>query len=369
MSVYQARVKRAQNRMVEQGIDVLLILGMESYRYFTGDVRKQPRLLIPAEGEPILIVFGSEKDEVERSSWIKKVITYRATHEMMLGIIQFFNNLPTDKPKVGIEMIFSTPAFLLERFKMAVPQVEVVDAAPVIAPLRKIKDSDEIRYIREACRIADKGMETAINNITEGAREIDVAIEAEYAMKKDGAEGTAFPIFVNSGYRSLWLHGLASEKTVERNDLILIDMVPVYKGYCANLTRTVVLGKPDEKQRKLHSLYLRMQDQVFKNMIPGIKIFELEDKNQELADKAGFGEYYIRGFVHGIGLAFEETPFPTIFPEDIMETVSSNMTMSVGHSVLSAPGIGGVRVEDTTLVGEEGVEVLTKYSRELLEVG
>ncbi len=112
-----------------------------------------------------------------------------------------------------------------------------------------------------------------------------------------------------------------------------------------------------------------MQDQVFKNMIPGIKIFELEDKNQELADKAGFGEYYIRGFVHGIGLAFEETPFPTIFPEDIMETVSSNMTMSVGHSVLSAPGIGGVRVEDTTLVGEEGVEVLTKYSRELLEVG
>ena len=101
--------------MVELGIDVLVILGIESYLYFTGDIRKQPRLLIPAEGEPSLIVFDSEKDEVERSSWIKDVITYRATHEMMLSIIQFFNNLKIDKPKVGIEMIFSTPAFLLER--------------------------------------------------------------------------------------------------------------------------------------------------------------------------------------------------------------------------------------------------------------
>ncbi len=368
MSVYQERVKKAQKKMVEQDIDVLLVLGMASYRYFTGDVRKQPRLLIPAEGDPILIIFGSEKDEVERSSWIKDILTYRATHEMMLSIIQFFNSLGKNKPRVGLEMIFSTPAFLLERFKMAVPQVEVVDAASVIAPLRKIKDLEEVRLIRKACSIADEGMKTAVNSIGEGAREIDVAIEAEYVMKKAGAEGIAFPIFVNSGYRSLWLHGFASEKKIERGDLVLVDVGPVYKGYCANLTRTVILGKPDEKQGELHSLYLSMQNQIFENMKPGVKIFELEDKNQELADKAGFGEYYVRGFVHGIGLAFEETPFPTIFPEDIMEPVSSKMTMSVGHSVLSVPGIGGVRVEDTTLVKEKDVELLTSYPRELQEL-
>ncbi len=367
-NVFQERVTRAQHLMREQKIDALLILNLEDYYYFSGDLRKQPRMLIPREGEPLLIVFANEKEEAERSTGLKRINTYRAVHEMMVGIIEFFNSLGVDRPRVGVAMDFSTPAFLLERFKMANPQVEVVDSKPVISPLRKVKGDEEIARIRRACQIADLGIKTALEAIGEGVREVDVATEAEYAMRKNGAERVAFPTFVNSGRHSLSIHGMATAKKIERGDLIVIDLGPVYQGYCGDICRTAVLGRAEERQRRLHSLYLALHRQTIENLKPGIKIFELEEKNQELADKAGYGEYYVRGFVHGVGLAFEETPFPTIFPEDIMEQVLPQMTLAVGQSILSVPGIGGVRVEDTALVTERGVELLTQFPRELLEV-
>jgi Xaa-Pro aminopeptidase len=368
MELYKERVRKAQELMQKIGLDVLLILSPENFFYFTGDLRKPPRILIPKQGEPTLMVFASEVEEVKKSNWIRNIKTYRALHEMMLRIIEYLNSLGIEHPKVGVEMEFATPAFLLDRFKMANPQVEVLDAKPVLGELRKRKNETEIECIRKACQIADSGMELAMKMIREGIKEIEIAFEVEFQMRKAGADRIAFPIFVNSGYRSLWIHGTATEKKIERGDFILIDLGPVYKGYCGDICRTFVLGKATDKQKQLHSIYSQMQLAVMESIKPGIKLYELEEKSYQIANKAGFGEYYVRGFVHGLGLNFEELPFPTIFAEDIMEEVCSNMTLAVGHSVLSVPHIGGARVEDTILVKEKGIEMLTKFSRSLKEL-
>ncbi len=369
MEVYKERVRKAQELMQKTGMDVLLILSPENFFYFTGDLRKPPRILIPKQGEPTLMVFASELEEVKKVNWIHDIKTYRALHEMMLRIIEYLSSLGIEHPKVGVEMEFATPAFLLDRFKMANPQVEVLDAKPVLGELRKRKNETEIECIRKACQIADSGMELAMKMIREGIKEMEIAFEVEFQMRKAGADRIAFPIFVNSGYRSLWIHGTATEKKIERGDFILIDLGPVYKGYCGDICRTFVLGKVTDKQKQLHSIYSQMQLAVMEAIKPGVKLFELEEKAYQIANKAGFGEYYIRGFVHGLGLNFEELPFPTIFAEDIMEEVCSNMTLAVGHSVLSVPHIGGARVEDTVLVKEDGIEMLTKFSRGLKELG
>ncbi|MCJ7497638.1 MAG: Xaa-Pro peptidase family protein [candidate division Zixibacteria bacterium] len=368
MELYKERVRKAQELMQKIGLDVLLILSPENFFYFTGDLRKPPRILIPKQGEPTLMVFASELEEVKKSNWIHNIKTYRALHEMMLRIIEYLSSLGIEHPKVGVEMEFATPAFLLDRFKMANPQVEVLDAKPVLGELRKRKNKTEIECIRKACQIADSGMELAMKMIREGIKEMEIAFEVEFQMRKAGADRIAFPIFVNSGYRSLWIHGTATEKKIERGDFILIDLGPVYKGYCGDICRTFVLGKVTDKQKQLHSVYSQMQLAVMESIKPGVKLFELEEKAYQIANKAGFGEYYIRGFVHGLGLNFEELPFPTIFAEDIMEEVCSNMTLAVGHSVLSVPHIGGARVEDTVLVKEDGIEMLTKFPRGLKEL-
>ncbi len=369
-SVYRKRVRKAQELMRENNVDAMLVLSLENYRYFTGDVRKQPRMLIPSENEPTPIVFESEKEEVEKRTGLEAK-TYRSLPEMLSAVIGFLNSLEKETPVVAVEMEFSTPAFLIERFRMANPHVEVVDAKQIAAPLRKIKDGYEIELMKKAGKLADKAMEKAADLLKPGVSERDVALEVEYHVRKKGAERLSFPMFVNSGERSLWLHGMATDRKIERGDVVLIDIGPVYEGYCADITRTFVVGSATREQKKAHEVYLRMQERVVERIEDkknGITVLELERENSEFMKAMGYDGLYVRGFVHGIGLGFEETPFPTIFPEDLREVIVEGMTLSAGHSVLSIKGVGGFRIEDTIHVGDE-VSYLTNFDRMLLEVG
>ena len=367
LNPYRERIEKAQVLMGEHDIDILLILTLENYRYFTGDVRKQPRMLIPAEGDPVIIVFEGEREEAEEITGIK-AMTYRALHEMMGGIIRFFNSIGIEKPRVGVEMDFSVPAFLLERFRMANPDVEVVDSKPVISSLRKIKERHEVELIKKASKLADMAMEIAYDLIKPGISEKEIALEIEYQLRKRGAERIAFPVFVNSGRRTHWLHGTATDKKIEIGDIILIDVGPVYEGYCADITRMFVTGRANGEQKKFYRIYREMQEKVIEMLRPGITVLDIERENERFMKSHGLKEYYVKGFLHGIGLNFEETPFPTIFPEDQMETIERGMTLSAGHSVLSIPGIGGFRVEDTLYI-EKRAKKLTSFPNELLEVG
>ncbi|MGQ9630477.1 MAG: M24 family metallopeptidase [bacterium] len=368
--VNRERTERLQKNMKERGIDVFLILNLEDYYYFTGDVRRQPRALIPSEGGPFIFCFASEIEEAKRQTWIEDIRGYRGLHEMMLGIINFLGERGWEKPKIAVELDFSAPAFLIERFKSANPEATVVDARDIVSPLRKIKDEGEIERIRRAAELADFGMEVARRTIKPGVTELDVAAEVEYQMKKVGMERLSFPIFVNSGHRSLWLHGMATSKPIERGDLVLVDIGPVFQGYCGDITRIFSVGTPTEDQKKLYATYRGAQKGAIEELIkPGVAIHSVEETLQESFDGAGFGEYYLRGFIHGIGLGFEEMPFPTIFPQDVLESFETNMTLAVGHSVLSVPGIGGVRVEDTVLLKDTGCEYLTSFERDrIIEV-
>lgn len=362
--VYQARTRRLQERMAEEGVDAFLILGGEDYYYFTGDVRRQPRVLIPREGEPVIFVFASEIEEASRQTWITNIRGYRGLHEMMLGIMGFFKEAGLEKPKVALEMEFATPYFLVERFKTANPQVEIVDAKPLVAPLRKIKEPEELERIKRAADLADLGIQTVKEIVRPGMTELEVATEVEYVLKKNGADRLAFPMFVNSGHRSLWLHGTATRKPIEKGDLIIVDIGPVYMGYCADICRTFSVGEPSEEARQLYGLYRDMQRVAVEEARPGVAIHKIEARIEEVLKGGGYEEHFIRGFIHGIGLAFEEMPFPTIFPEDVLVPLEAGMTLAFGHPILSVPGIGGVRVEDTLLLEEDGLIYLTRTPRD-----
>jgi Xaa-Pro aminopeptidase len=147
---------------------------------------------------------------------------------------------------------------------------------------------------------------------------------------------------------------------------VLIDIGPVYHGYCADICRTVVVGgRPTPEQRKVYGAYRDAQRQVLEMLGPGKRGMDIDQLAAKVVTERGYGEYYVRGFAHGVGLGFEETPFPTIFPEDTVEPLPANATLAVGHPTLAVPGVGGFRVEDTVVIAETGVEVLTKYPKEL----
>ncbi len=361
------RIQKAQDRMKQQGIDAYLILTHDDYIYFFGEDRYQPRAVIPAEGPPIIVTFSGEEAEVRESIGASDVRIFGSVGQQIKDVVQVMRGMigNKDKLKVGVQMWFGTPAFLLNMFKKANPSVDVVDIASVMDELRMVKDKSEIALMQRAAEIAEIGMEAAVNTLRPGITENEVAAEVEYAMRKAGGHGVATPVFVNSGIRSGWLHGTASDKEIEDGDLVVLDLVPKHKGYCANLCRTFVIGKPNPEQEELFITYKNAQSAAIDSLRPGAKIREVDAAAKKVVTEAGYGEYYVAGISHSIGLSFEETPAPTIHPGDSGIQIREGMTITAGHPVLSVPGIGGVRLEDTFHISSGVAKPLTDFPSEL----
>ena len=343
------RLHRAQERMREQSIDAYMILTHDDYIYFFGEVRHQPRALIPAMGPPVIITFFGEEEEVKQSLGVDDARVFGTVGQQIKDVVGVMREMSGGKEqlRVGVQMWFSTPAFLLNMFQRANPQVEVVDIASVMDELRLVKEADEVELMTRAAQIARTGIETAVQVLRPGITENEVGAEIEYAMRKAGGGGVATPVFVNSGIRSAWLHGTTTEKVVEAGDLVVVDVVPRYRGYCANLTRTFVIGPPTSLQRELFETFQQAQAAGIAAVRPGIRNREIDAASQQVFADAGYGEQYVPGTSHSIGLDFEEMPRPTIHPADSRIELVEGMMLTVGHSVLSVPGVGGVRIEDT----------------------
>ena len=361
------RVQIAQARMKQQGIDAYLILTHDDYIYFFGEDRYQPRAIIPSEGSPLVVTFVGEEEEVRESLGVEEVKIFASVGQQIKDVVQVMRGMIGEKEKltIGVQMWFSTPAFLLNMFQKANPRVNVVDIASVMDDLRMVKDASEIALMKCAGDIAAIGMETAVNTLRPGITENEVAAEVEYAMRKAGGHGVATPVFVNSGIRSGWLHGTASDKVIESGDLVVLDLVPRYKGYCANLCRTFVVGTPSAKQTEMFTTYKRAQAAGIAALKPGTKMRDIDTVAKKVFTETGYGKFYVSGISHSIGLGFEETPAPTIHPGDSGIQIREGMTVTVGHPVLSVPGTGGVRLEDTFHISEGTARALTVFPAEL----
>jgi Xaa-Pro aminopeptidase len=143
--------------------------------------------------------------------------------------------------------------------------------------------------------------------------------------------------------------------------LVVIDLTPQYQGYCANLARTFVIGPPNQSQRTLLTTYREIHETTRMLLKPGTKVSALDKVGKEICERQGLAEHHINGISHGIGLRFEETPASTIIPAHRGIALKENMTVTVGHTILAVPGVGGVRFEDVCCVTNDGGTVLHPY--------
>lgn len=373
MPIATQRIERAQQLMAQQSIIGLMIMTRDDYRYFFGELRVQPRAIIPVVGPPILIAFGAEEPELRQAAGDLPLIVFSDVAEQMTGVRQAFRalvegGLPPDFPvppdgrmRVGMQLWFNTPAFLVDLFRKLNRDLEIVSSDPVMDPLRMIKEPSELALMRRAQEIAALGMDRARQLIAPGVSGHEIATEALYVMMRAGAEGTSTPIHVNVGVRSCWIHGLADRRPVARGDLVVVDLTPQVEGYCANLARTFVVGPPTDLQARLYRTYGEMRETTRAMLRPGVKVMELDAAGKRVCQAAGLGDYHIDGIAHGIGLRFEETPAPTIIKGHRRELLQAGMTVALGHTILAVPGVAGVRVEDVYQVTAGGGEILVPY--------
>ena len=368
MNIRYDRITRVQARMREEGLVAIVILNHDDYRYLFGTDRAQPRAVIPGEGPPTIIAFMGEEPEIRASLADGDVLVFGSVGGQIHDVVGLLRELvervgtpESGPPKVGMQMWFETPAFLVELFRKVNPGVEVVSSDPVMDPLRMVKDEGELALMTEAQRVAGIGMDRARELLRPGVTAHEIATEATYAMMRAGAERTSTPIYVTFGIETCMLHGRLSPRPLQLGELAVIDLTPQVEGYCANLARTFVLGKPDGRQRALLEAYADVIPAVRDAMRPGTTVAQLDGVVGAVLERHGFGAYHVLGIGHGLGLRFEETPASTIIPPHRNVPLREDMTMTIGHTVLAIPGFGGVRHEDVYRVTPTGAEIVWPY--------
>jgi Xaa-Pro dipeptidase len=231
-------------------------------------------------------------------------------------------------------------------------------AGDLIREMRKIKDAQEIRLIREACRLADIGIQAAKDTVRVGVSERMVAAEAEYAMRRAGSEGVAFETIVACDLCCAYPHGSLHNRTIAEGDFVIVDLGATHKFYRSDITRTFFAGKRSKKQTEIFEVAKLAQQKAYETIKPGVPAKEVDAAARKVIEEAGFCDCFVHNLGHGVGLEVHEAPTLSPDSKDILQ-VGNVVTVEPGIYV---PGFGGVRLEDTVLVTRTGAERLTGKS-------
>ncbi len=241
------------------------------------------------------------------------------------------------------------------------PGIELVPLNNVVSPLRMVKSPDELDKIRHACGIADAAFTHIQRMIQPGVSENDLCLDMEFFIRRQGA-GLAFDFIVASGHRSALPHGRASEKLLENGDFLTFDFGASYRGYNSDITRTVVIGEPTERHLDIYNQVLKCQLAALEMMKPGVSARDVDARAREVLDEKGFAQYFGHGLGHGLGRLVHDAGRLASSSSDVLEP-GQVWTVEPG---VYLPGWGGVRIEDDVVVTQDGIEVLTKSTKELL---
>ena len=351
------RLSLLRNFLDEQKIDAILISKLPNLQYFSGFTGDSTVLII-THNKNILVTDGRYIEQAKQEAPRFEVV--EQTENLWQKVAEIINEIGI--LSVGFEgndVTFNE----YEKFKEFAPKVKLTSMNP--SEIRQVKDETEIEKIETACEIADKAFSEIVKFIHAGIREIEVAVQLEYIMRKLGAKKPAFDTIVASGLRGALPHGIASEKIIKNGEFVTMDFGAVYKGYNSDITRTVFVGHASEKEQKLYNSVLRVQYLGLKTIKPGISGKDVDATVREALKKEELDKYFTHGLGHGVGLEIHEEPRLSRLSK--CEALKENMI------VTDEPGIyisdfGGIRIEDTVLVTENGARPLTKSPKHLIEI-
>lgn len=234
-----------------------------------------------------------------------------------------------------------------------------------IEAARAVKDAEELAVMREAAQIACTSWEEILPLIKVGVREIDLAAELEFRMRRKGASGPAFDTIIGSGPRGALPHAPASARAVGKNELVVCDLGAILRRYSSDLTRTVFVGRAPTEIRRWYNTVLAAQTAAREALRSGVGAHRVDAAARKVIDGAGLGKRFVHSTGHGLGLEVHEMPRLAKGEEQVL---NAGMVVTIEPGVY-VEGKGGIRIEDDALVTADGAEYLTHANRELIELG
>ncbi|NNG17600.1 MAG: aminopeptidase P family protein [Gemmatimonadales bacterium] len=348
-----------RSRLEGEALDALLVTHLPNIRYLTGFTGSAALLLIAVERAVVITDFRYEVQAPrEVGSAAEVVIDPVSVWSRLFGVLK-----EHDRWRVGIESHVLTVADAARIGKGF--RGEVVPVADVVEDLRVAKSADEVAAIRAAAGLAQEALAEVLPSIRVGRDEFAIAADLEGALRRRGSEWHPFPTIVASGPRSALPHARTSERAVESGELLLVDFGAQVDGYCADLTRTYVVGtRADERQRMVYDLVGQAQRLAMERLRAGMTGAEADALARDVIRRRGFGDAFGHALGHGLGLEVHEAP----------RLAASTETVIPAHAVVTVePGIylggwGGVRLEDDVYLGPDGPECLSSPAAELIEL-
>lgn len=374
MTLYLQRLKQLRDRLRDDGLDGCALLPGSNFAYYTGQFKfvdlLTTVLLIPATGSslgdrPVLLLPGFE--EYTTSSEMPYSADTMAYERNAAGYVAGFARMAAEMGlagrRIGVEstgMRFQEA----EAFHVAAPGVCLEPIDGILSGIRAIKSSDEIELLRQAARLTEKALDRVVADLRPGMSELELRNRFHSALLDVGADGPGFDSLVVSGPRGALQHAAPSARVVAPGDPILFDVGARYRGYTADITRTVVLSPASDEFVKIYNIVRKANAAARQAARPGVAARDVDRAARDVIEEAGYVETFAHGTGHGLGMDVHEPP--RIAPGD--DTI-----LKPGMVFTIEPGIYlterfGARIEDDIAITCDGHDRLTSFSHDLTVV-
>lgn len=363
--IFAQRLDRLRAALREQNLDALLVTNPENRRYLSGYTghdsgADSAGALLISPGEVVLITDGryieQAGDECPSVRLVKREgefapVAAQVIRELGAGRVGF------EATHVTVALRDDLEAALKEQQPEGAPVVSLVATRKLVEPLRAVKDASELAAIERAVQITDDTFAYLCGWLRPGLTERQVALEIERYMREHGADGVAFNPIVASGPNAALPHATPTDRALGLGEPITIDMGARYAGYCSDLTRTVCLGEPGPEAQALYDAVLAAQTAATEGLRPGLNGKEADALARDALTASGHGEHFLHSLGHGLGLEIHENPRLSKFGEEHQLATGMVVTVEPGAYI---SGKTGVRIEDTAVITEDGVRVLSR---------
>jgi Xaa-Pro dipeptidase len=373
----EERLGKARDALAESGLDGLLVWKDENVRYLTGlraqIIAGKSALLngcLVTSDSLVLFTSGGEADRARTvMPWIDdvRIVPIMEARGLIAGAVEVtiapaLQELGVAEGTLGLDELAYAQVLELQR---VLPRLSLGDGDAVMQAARRIKSAAEIALMQEACAIGEAVTETAIAASVPGVREHEVVAEAMHTLFRLGGETAhvATP-FVASGEHMSPPNRFASDKLIREGDLVFIDIGAMWNGYYCDIGRTVICGRPNRRQQEIYTAVHAALAAATEAMRPGNTNRDVAEAVVAEGERRGLGDSFLSLFIgHGVGIGSNEPPYvgETLAGDEVVE-LELGMTMAI-EPLIWVPGVrggGGVRLEDTILVGEDGGIALTR---------
>jgi Xaa-Pro aminopeptidase len=355
------RIPRLRAAFDDAGCDALLVTRMVNIRYLTGFTGSSALLLVRPD-DLVFVTDGRYRDqsalELGEAGVDARIRIGRTAGSQK----EYLQEEVAGVARLGLEASSVSWAAQRRYDDDWFPDAELVATEGMVEELRKVKDAGEVERMAAAARIADEALARVRHRLAEGPTEEEFALELDFEMRRGGATGPSFETIVASGPNGAKPHHRPSGRRIERGELVVVDFGALVDGYCSDMTRTLCVGEPASATAR------RMVDVVAESQRAGVEAVRagaegkaVDEVCREIIAEAGWADAFLHSTGHGVGLDIHEAP--TV-------STSSTDTLVAGHVVTVEPGVylpehGGVRIEDTRVVTDEGCIILTNATKEL----